>query len=75
MSKDGAGVSPLTDVNGLSGFFRTAFVNTELKSVDKISLTANSRIGITSGYNSEYNTVYFTFFDGTKNVKTTIAYN
>lgn len=75
--KDGtsaSGVSPLTDVKGLSGFFRTAFVDTQIKVKDKI-LAADSRIGITSGYNSEYNTVYFTFFDETKGVEYTIAYN
>lgn len=76
------GVSPLTDVNGLSGFFRTAFVDTDLKSIDKILLPPTKqgtpqRCGITSGYNSEYNTVYFTFFapDGPFEVKHTIAYN
>jgi hypothetical protein len=75
--KDGTsstGVSPLTDVKGLSGFFRTAFTNTEIKIKDK-TLAAGSRVGITSGYNSEYNTVYFTFFDETKDVQYTIAYN
>ena len=82
MSKDGAGVSPLTDVNGLSGFFRTAFVNTELKTKDKILLPPTKqgtpqRCGIVSGYNSEYNTVYFTFFvpDGPFETSYTIAYN
>jgi hypothetical protein len=75
--KDGtssSGVSPLTDVNGLSGFFRTAFINTELKSKDKITLPLFSRVGISAGYNSEYNTVYFTFFAGSE-VQYTIAYN
>jgi hypothetical protein len=80
--KDGtssAGVSPLTDIKGLSGFFRTAFVDTNLKSEDKILRTgADGRVGITSGYNSEYNTVYFTFFCKTTDdvsVKYTISYN
>ena len=75
--KDGTsstGVSPLTDIKGLSGFFRTAFTNTEIKIKDK-TLAAGSRVGITSGYNSEYNTVYFTFFDETKDIQYTIAYN
>ena len=76
MSKDGAGVSPLTDIKGLSGFFRTAFVDTNLKSEDKILRTgADGRVGITSGYNSEYNTVYFTFFDQPNSIKYTISYN
>ena len=77
MSKDGAGVSPLTDIKGLSGFFRTAFVDTDLKSEDKL-LRLGNRVGITSGYNSEYNTVYFTFFCKTTDdnpVKYTISYN
>lgn len=84
-AKDGTsstGVSPLTDVNGLSGFFRTAFVNTELKTKDKILLPPTKqgtpqRCGIVSGYNSEYNTVYFTFFvpDGPFETSYTIAYN
>ena len=81
-AKDGtsaAGVSPLTDVLGLSGFFRTAFVDTDLKSEDKIlRIGAGNRVGITSGYNSEYNTVYFTFFCNKTNgdsVKYTISYN
>jgi hypothetical protein len=79
MGSDGAGVSPLTDIKGLSGFFRTAFVDTNLKSEDKILRTgADGRVGISSGYNSEYNTVYFTFFCKTTddvNVKYTISYN
>jgi hypothetical protein len=78
MSKDGAGVNPLTDVKGLSGFFRTAFIDTELKSRDKITLNEFSRVGISSGYNSEYNTVYFTFFakyDEETQINYTIAYN
>jgi hypothetical protein len=78
-AKDGtssAGVSPLTDIKGLSGFFRTAFVDTNLKSEDKILRTgADGRVGITSGYNSEYNTVYFTFFDEPNSIKYTISYN
>jgi hypothetical protein len=79
-SKDGTsstGVSPLTDIKGLSGFFRTAFVDTDLKSEDKL-LRLGNRVGITSGYNSEYNTVYFTFFCKTTDdvtVEYTISYN
>jgi hypothetical protein len=79
--KDGTsstGVSPLTDIKGLSGFFRTAFVDTELKSRDKITLNQFSRVGISSGYNSEYNTVYFTFFakyDEETLINHTVAYN
>ena len=79
--KDGtssAGVSPLTDIKGLSGFFRTAFIDTELKSRDKITLNQFSRVGISTGYNSEYNTIYFTFFaqygEDTQ-VNYTVAYN
>jgi hypothetical protein len=79
MSKDGSGVSPLTDIKGLSGFFRTAFIDTNLKSEDKILRTGtDGRVGISSGYNSEYNTVYFTFFCKTiddVSVKYTISYN
>lgn len=83
MSKDGVAVSPLTDVKGLSGFFRTAFENTSLKSLDKILLPpdkltqALQRVGITSGYNSEYNTVYFTFFTpfSASEIAYTISYN
>jgi hypothetical protein len=78
MSKDGAGVSPLTDIKGLSGFFRTAFIDTELKSRDKITLNQFSRVGISSGYNSEYNTIYFTFFakyDEETLINHTVAYN
>jgi hypothetical protein len=78
MSQDGAGVSPLTDIKGLSGFFRTAFIDTELKSRDKITLNQFSRVGISSGYNSEYNTVYFTFFakyDEETFINHTVAYN
>ena len=79
MGSDGVGVSPLTDIKGLSGFFRTAFVDTNLKSEDKIlRIGTAGRVGITSGYNSEYNTVYFTFFckntDG-NTVQYTISYN
>lgn len=79
MGSDGAGVSPLTDIKGLSGFFRTAFVDTNLKSEDKIlRIGTAGRVGITSGYNSEYNTVYFTFFCKTTDnatVEYTISYN
>lgn len=79
--KDGTsstGVSPLTDIKGLSGFFRTAFIDTELKSRDKITLNQFSRVGISSGYNSEYNTIYFTFFaqyDEETLINHTVAYN
>ena len=78
MSQGGAGVSPLTDIKGLSGFFRTAFVDTQLKSRDKITLNQFSRVGISSGYNSEYNTIYFTFFaqyGEDSQINHTIAYN
>jgi hypothetical protein len=71
-SLDG-GAAPITDIEGLSGFFRTAFVNSNLKSLDK--LTRISRVGITSGYNSEYNSIYFTFFDTSNGIKQTISYN
>jgi hypothetical protein len=72
------GLAPLTDIKGLSGFFRTAFIDTELKSRDKITLNQFTRVGISSGYNSEYNTVYFTFFakyDEETQINYTIAYN
>ena len=79
MSSDGAGVSPLTDIKGLSGFFRTAFADTNLKSEDKLlRIGTAGRVGITTGYNSEYNTVYFTFFckDTDNNtIQHTISYN
>jgi len=68
------GMSPLTDIKGLSGFFRTAFVGSSIKSEDKI-LRRDNRVGISSGYNSEYNTVYFTFFDEANQIKYTISYN
>jgi|694.fasta_scaffold18537_4 hypothetical protein len=68
-----SGAAPITDIEGLSGFFRTAFVNSNLKSLDK--LTRISRVGITSGYNSEYNSIYFTFFDTSNGIKQTISYN
>jgi hypothetical protein len=71
-SLDG-GAAPITDIEGLSGFFRTVFVNSNLKSLDK--LTRISRVGITSGYNSEYNSIYFTFFDTSNGIKQTISYN
>ena len=69
-----SGMNPLTDVKGLSGFFRTAFVGSTLKSEDKI-LRTGDRVGIVSAFNSEYNTVYFTFFDQPNNIKYTISYN
>jgi hypothetical protein len=70
---DISGMTPLTDIRGLSGFFRTAFVDTDLKSKDKTLIT--DRVGIVSGYNSEYSTVYFTIFDEGKNVQHTFSYN
>ena len=71
---DSDGMSPLTDIKGLSGFFRTAFVNSNLKSEDKI-LRTGSRVGIVAAFNSEYNTIYFTFLDEPNNIKQTISYN
>ena len=71
---DSDGMSPLTDIKGLSGFFRTTFVNSNIKSEDKI-LRTGSRVGIVSSFNSEYNTVYFTFFDQANGIKYTISYN
>ena len=71
---DSDGMSPLTDIKGLIGFFRTAFVGSTLKSEDKI-LRKDSRVGIVSGYNSEYNSVYFTFFDEEEGIQHTISYN
>ena len=79
MSKDGAGVSPLTDIKGLSGFFRTRFQNTNLKSEDKLLRSSgDGRVGISSNYNSEYNSVYFTFFCRNNDdnvIEETISYN
>ena len=72
--EDISGMNPLTDVKGLSGFFRTAFVGSNLKSEDKI-LRTGDRVGIIAAFNSEYNTVYFTFFDQANNIKYTISYN
>jgi hypothetical protein len=69
-----SGMNPLTDVKGLSGFFRTAFVGSTLKSEDKI-LRSDNRVGIVSSFNSEYNTVYFTFFDQASSIEHTISYN
>lgn len=69
-----SGMNPLTDVKGLSGFFRTAFVNSNLKSEDKI-LRTGSRVGIVASFNSEYNTIYFTFLDEPNGIKQTISYN
>jgi hypothetical protein len=69
-----SGMNPLTDIKGLSGFFRTAFVDSNLKSEDKI-LRRRNRVGIVAAFNSEYNTVYFTFFDEPNNIKHTISYN
>jgi hypothetical protein len=71
---DISGMNPLTDVKGLSGFFRTVFVGSNLKSEDKI-LKKDSRVGIVSAFNSEYNTIYFTFFDEPNQIKYTISYN
>ena len=71
---DSDGMSPLTDIKGLSGFFRTAFVNSNLKSEDKI-LRTGSRVGIVAAFNSEYNTIYFTFLDEPNGIKQTISYN
>ena len=71
---DSDGMNPLTDVKGLAGFFRTAFVNSSLKSEDKI-LRKDNRVGIITGYNSEYNSVYFTFFDENNQIRYTISYN
>lgn len=71
---DSDGMSPLTDIKGLSGFFRTTFVNSNLKSEDKI-LRTGSRVGIVSAFNSEYNTIYFTFLDEPNGIKQTISYN
>jgi hypothetical protein len=71
---DISGMNPITDVKGLAGFFRTAFVGSTLKSEDKI-LRKDSRVGIVSAFNSEYNTIYFTFFDEEKGIQHTISYN
>jgi hypothetical protein len=71
---DSDGMNPLTDVKGLAGFFRTAFVGSTLKSEDKI-LRKDNRVGIITGYNSEYNSVYFTFFDENNEIRYTISYN
>jgi hypothetical protein len=71
---DSDGMNPLTDIKGLVGFFRTAFVGSNLKSEDKI-LRKDNRVGIVSGYNSEYNSVYFTFFDEEAGIQHTIAFN
>ena len=71
---DSDGMSPLTDIKGLSGFFRTTFVNSNLKSEDKI-LRTGSRVGIVASFNSEYNTIYFTFLDEPNGIKQTISYN
>lgn len=68
------GMAPLTDIKGLSGFFKTAFTGSNLKSEDKI-LRTGDRVGIIAAFNSEYNTVYFTFFDQANNIKYTISYN
>jgi len=73
---DASGIKSLTDVKGLTGFFRTAFAtNSGLKSTDKILRANNARIGISSGYNSEFNSVYFTFFDQPNNIRYTVSYN
>ena len=74
---DISGMNPLTDVKGLSGFFRAAFVGSNIKSIDKIlrSGAGVGRVGIVSAFNSEYNTVYFTFFDQPNNINYTISYN
>jgi len=69
-----SGMNPLTDIKGLSGFFRTAFIGSSIKSEDKI-LRTGDRVGIVSSFNSEYNTVYFTFFDQPNLIKYTISYN
>jgi hypothetical protein len=71
---DSDGMSPLTDIKGLSGFFRTTFVNSNIKSEDKI-LRTGSRVGIVAAFNSEYNTIYFTFLDEPNGIKQTISYN
>ena len=68
------GMAPLTDIKGLSGFFRTAFVDSTLKSEDKI-LRGGNRVGITAAFNSEYNSIYFTFFDQANFIYHTISYN
>ena len=73
-----SGMNPLTDVKGLSGFFRTAFVGSTIKSEDKIlrgTRRTNNRVGIISAFNSEYNTIYFTFFDQANGINHTISYN
>jgi hypothetical protein len=70
------GMNPITDIKGLSGFFRSTFDGTNLKSTDKI--LAADRVGISAGYNSEYNTVYFTYFckdENDNDITETIAYN
>jgi hypothetical protein len=72
--EDISGMNPLTDVKGLSGFFRTTFVGSTLKSEDKI-LRGGNRVGIVAAFNSEYNTIYFTFFDQANGIKHTISYN
>lgn len=69
-----SGMNPLTDIKGLSGFFRTTFIGSSIKSEDKI-LRTGDRVGIISAFNSEYNTVYFTFFDQPNLIKYTISYN
>jgi hypothetical protein len=71
---DIAGMNPLTDIKGLSGFFRTAFIGSTIKSEDKI-LNLDNRVGIVSSFNSEYNSIYFTFFDQANNIQHTISYN
>ncbi len=58
----------------MSGFFRTAFIGSTIKSEDKI-LNLDNRVGIVSSFNSEYNSIYFTFFDQANNIQHTISYN
>jgi hypothetical protein len=50
----GEGVSPLSDISGLSGYFRN--LNPAIKTIDKILLDGSLHMS----YDHEYNTLYFT---------------
>lgn len=69
ITKDVGSIS-LSDVKGLSGFFRYAF-NGNILILDKLGRP--NRAGIHSVFNPEFNTVLFTFIDDDQ--KFTLSYN
>lgn len=70
----GEGIHSISDVKGLSSFFRYAFSGT-IQNTDKLLMP--NRVGIHATFNPEYNSVFFTFIDQVdgEEVSYTISYN